>query len=121
MILLAVWFMYGNISLYTTETFAMTRTWQGKGLMAGMVIPALFLSLLYLAQETTSQGMWMLFICVCVSAVFATSTSFMIIPTMTGIAGVLIGIRKKSLRFAVELFLCCVPCLLLAVCYFIVK
>ncbi len=33
MILIAVWFLYGNVSLYTTETFAMTRIWQGKGLM----------------------------------------------------------------------------------------
>lgn len=121
MILIAVWFMYGNISLYTAETFAMTRTWQGKGMMAGMVIPALFLSLIYLAQESVSQGMWMLYICVCMSAVLATSISFMIIPTIAGAASVLIGIRKKSVKFAAELFLCCMPCLLLAVCYMIIR
>ncbi|MEZ3444035.1 MAG: hypothetical protein K1W30_02650 [Lachnospiraceae bacterium] len=121
MILIAVWFMYGNISLYTTETFAMTRTWQGKGMMAGMVIPALFLCLLYLAQEDVSQGMWLLFICVCMTAVFATSISFMVIPTITGVAAVLLGIRKKSVRFAAELFLCCAPCLLLAVCYMVMR
>ena len=121
MILIAVWFLYGNVSLYTTETFAMTRIWQGKGLMAGMVIPAMFLCLLYLAQESVSQGMWMLFLCVCVSAVLATSVSFMVVPTITGIAAVLIGIKKKSVRYGVDLFLCCVPCLLLALCFFIVK
>lgn len=121
MILIAVWFLYGNISLYTTETFAMTRTWQGKGMMAGMVIPALFLCLLYMAQEKVSQGMWMLFICVCMSAVFATSISFMLIPTMIGIASVMLGIKKRSAQFAAELFLCCTPCLLLAVCYVIIK
>ncbi len=121
MILLAIWFMYGNISLYTSETFAMTRTWQGKGLMAGMILPALFLCLIYLAKERVSQGMWLLFICVCMSAVFATSISFMLIPTITGAASVLIGIRKKSVRSAAEIFLCCTPCLLLAVCYMIVR
>lgn len=121
MILIAVWFMYGNISLYTAETFAMTRTWQGKGLMAGMVIPALFLCLLHLAQENASQGMWMLFICVCLSAVFATSISFMLIPTITGMASVLIGFRKRSVRSAAELFLCCAPCLLLALCYLVMR
>ena len=30
MILIAVWFMYGNVSLYTTETFAMTRIWRRR-------------------------------------------------------------------------------------------
>jgi len=121
MILIEIWFLYGNISLYTTETFAMTRTWQGKGMMAGMVIPALFLCLLYLAQEEVDQGIWMLFICVCMSAVFATSISFMLIPTIVGAASVIFGIQKRSARFAVELFLCCTPCLLLAACYVIVR
>lgn len=121
MILIAVWFLYGNISLYTSETFAMTRTWQGKGMMAGMVIPALFLCLIYLAQERVSQGMWMLYICVCISAVMATSISFMLIPTITGVAAVLIGVKKRSVRFAAELLLCCAPCLLLAVCYMVVR
>lgn len=84
-------------------------------------MPALFLCLIYLAQERVSQGMWLLFICVCMSAVFATSISFMLIPTITGAASVLIGIRKKSVRPAAEIFLCCTPCLLLAVCYMIVR
>ena len=121
MILTAVWFMYGNISLYTTETFAMTRTWQGKGVMAGMVLPALFLALLYLAQKSVSQGMWLLYICVCVSSVLATSVSFMVVPTITAVAAVMLGIRKRSAKFAAELFLCCAPCLLLAVSYMIIK
>ena len=65
--------------------------------------------------------MWLLFICVCMSAVFATSVAFMVIPTMTGIAAVMIGIKKKSVKYGVDLFLCCLPCLLLALCYFIMK
>lgn len=121
MILIAVWFAFGNISLYTSETFAMTRTWQGKGLMAGMVLPALVLCLMQLAQDKVSPGSWMLYECVLVSAVFATSISFMLVPTIVGMAAVLIGIKKKSLRAAVKVFACCTPCLLLAVCFLVVK
>lgn len=121
MILIVAWYLFGNISLYTSETFAMTRTWQGKGMMAGMVIPALFLCLLYLVQEKTGPGIWMLFICVCLSAVFATSISFMMIPTVAGVAAVLAGIRNRSPAHAVKLFACCIPCLVLAVCYILVS
>lgn len=121
MILTAVWFAFGNISLYTSETFAMTRTWQGKGMMAGMVLPALFLCLIYLSQDRVSLGIWMLYECVLVSAVFATSISFMLVPTIVGVSAVLIGIRKKSVRAAVKIFACCLPCLLLALCYMVVK
>ncbi len=121
MILIIIWYTFGNISIYTSETFAMTRTWQGKGLMAGMVLPALFMCLIYLAQENVSNGMWMLFGFVCLSAVFATSVSFMLIPTIVGTASILIGAKKKSLWFAAKMFVCCVPCLLLAGCYVLVK
>jgi hypothetical protein len=117
MILIAVWFMFGNISLYTTETFALTRTWQGKGMMAGMILPALFLCILYLVGDKVDSGIWIMFICVCLSAVFATSVSFMLIPTVVGMASIIIGIRKKSAGFIIKMFLCCVPCMALAVCY----
>ena len=121
MILISVWFMFGNISLYTAETFAMTRTWQGKGMMAGMVIPALLLCLIYLTQEECSKGMWILFVCVIVSAVFATSISFMIVPTVVGTAAVLTGIRNHSIRHPLKMIACCIPCILLAVCYLAVR
>ncbi len=121
MLLIALWLAFGNISLYTAETFVMTRTWQGKGLMAGAVLPALFLCLVYLAGDKVSKGMWMLFVCVIVSAVFATSIAFMLIPTIVGVAAVLIAIRQRSLRRGVFMCLCCIPCLLLGGCYLLMR
>ena len=103
----------GNVSLYTAETFAMTRTWQGKGLMAGMVIPALILCLLYLADDNVSKGTWIMFECVIVSGVFATSVSFMLIPTIVILAACLIGVRSKNIKKAINIFICTIPCLVL--------
>jgi hypothetical protein len=113
--------MFGNISLYTTETFAMTRTWQGKGMMAGMILPALMLCMFYLADEGVSRGIWILFVCVCLSAVFATSISFMLIPTIVGVASIVIGIKKRSPGFIIKMFMGCVPCMILAVCYIFMR
>ncbi len=117
MILICVWYIFGNVSLYTAETFAMTRTWQGKGLMAGMVIPALILCLLYLVDDKVSKGTWIMFACVIVSGAFATSISFMLIPTIVGLSAVLIGIKSKSLIKAVKIFSCSIPCLILGGLY----
>jgi hypothetical protein len=121
MIFISLWLMFGNVSLYTSETFAMTRTWQGKGMMAGMILPALLLCILYLAGREVSTGIWLLYIFVCLSAVFATSISFMLIPTVAGVASVGIGIKKKSPRFIIKMFSCCIPCMLLAVCYILMR
>ena len=44
--------------------------------MAGIVLPALFLCIMYLASDKVTKGVWLLFVCVIVSAVFATSIAF---------------------------------------------
>ena len=121
MILIIFWFAFGNVSLYTAETFVMTRTWQGKGLMAGIVIPALVLCFLNLAEEKVAKGTWIMFVTVIMSSVFATSISFMLVPTMTGVVSVLIGIKNKSVKKAVMIFVCCIPCLILGGIYLLLS
>ena len=121
MILIAVWFAFGNISLYTTETFAMTRTWQGKGLMAGIVLPALLLCFLNLAADGINKGIMALLVCVILSAVFATSVSFMLIPTVSGLAAVLIGLKNKDIKISVMILAACIPCILLGGLYLVMS
>ena len=50
MILMALLQMFGYVSLYTKETFLMTRTWQGKAMAGNLVFPAILWILLYFAQ-----------------------------------------------------------------------
>lgn len=119
LIFLAVWLTFGNVSIYTAETFMMTRTWQGKGLMAGVILPALLLCLIYLSDKKPRAGSWLLFIMVILSAVFATSVSFMLVPTVVGLAAVLIGWLKKSAKMVLLMGACCLPCILIAVCYLV--
>ena len=121
MIFLCIWFVFGNISLYTAETFAMTRTWQGKGLMAGMIIPALFLCFLYMSDTKIYRGIWWLFISVIISSVFATSISFMLVPTIVGVAAIFIALNKKDFKLFIQMCLCAMPCLVLGAVYFIVR
>ena len=47
MILVAVMQIFGNISIYTPETFLILRTWQGKSLLANLILPAALVLLLY--------------------------------------------------------------------------
>lgn len=42
MIIMAMFQIFGNVSIYTNETFFLTRTWQGKALAGALVIPAVF-------------------------------------------------------------------------------
>lgn len=43
--------IFGNVSIYTAETFFLTRTWQGKAVMAGAVVPLVFWVFTWLFEQ----------------------------------------------------------------------
>lgn len=54
MVLIALWQMFGAASIYTTETFFLTRTWQGKSFAGNFVIPAVLWIFLCLFDKGSS-------------------------------------------------------------------
>lgn len=51
MIFVSVFIMFGNVSIYTPETFLMMRSWQGKSLTANLVLPLVFWILLWIGTD----------------------------------------------------------------------
>ncbi len=49
--LVALFNIYGYVSIYTSQTFFLTRTWQGKSIFANLFLPALLLMLLWLGDK----------------------------------------------------------------------
>lgn len=56
MILMAMFQIFGNVSIYTNETFFLTRTWQGKAVAGSLVIPALFWMFLCIFDDRKEAG-----------------------------------------------------------------
>ena len=50
MIFLCILQIWGNVSIYSGATFFLMRTWQGKSMLANVVIPSIFMILLYLFE-----------------------------------------------------------------------
>lgn len=121
LILIEVWFLYGNVSISTVETFAMTRTWQGKGLLASTLIPALFLCFLCLYERQISKGIWMLLELVILSCLLASTASLMLVPTLMGLAALLISWQKRELRTLGGMAVSCLPCVVIAAIFFLMR
>lgn len=110
--------LWGNYSLYTAETFLMTRTRQGKAALGNLIIPALFL-LLYLIGERIAENkrieksLWiLLFVLVTASSLCSTLGGFLV--------AVLLGLFCFCIIVAFRKWRICLPsllCLLPAVCY----
>ncbi len=43
--------LFGNVSIYTNETFFLTRTWQGKAVAASLILPLTICLLLWIFDE----------------------------------------------------------------------
>ena len=55
MIIMAVLQMFGNTSIYTSETFFLTRTWQGKALVANLVVPLILWVFMWLGEQLSKE------------------------------------------------------------------
>ncbi len=58
MVIMALIQMFGNTSIYTPETFFLTRTWQGKSLVANLVIPLLLWLFLWISRDMSEGKNW---------------------------------------------------------------
>ncbi len=68
----ALFNVFGNVSLYTPQTFLMTRTWQGKTMLANLAVPLCFLLLLMLYRNRKeAESVWGSVVMLCITAFFA--------------------------------------------------
>lgn len=109
--LLVIW---GNVSLYTAETFLITRTGQGKAALANLVIPALFL-LLYMVGERIASGrrveksLWLLAFCIMMTACFCSTLGGFLIAVLLGVFGLCVVFVYRKWSIFLPLCLCLMP------------
>ena len=132
MVLIALWQMFGNISIYTTETFFLTRTWQGKSFAGNFVIPAvlwIFLSLFSKEQTVESEeaggpkknlgegrdrqregekGLWILLACLNLAGGASSSLAVLLSLLLTAGFSVLFALKEKKFGILVKAGLTCI-------------
>lgn len=106
--------IFGNVSIYTNATFFLTRTWQGKSLLANVVIPAsLWLLLWIFDQENEGKerrlGLWILLFMVNIVAALSSTASVFLMAMMIGISGLLLSVLEKNIQIMLRLMITCIP------------
>lgn len=121
LLFLNIWYLFGNVSLYTAETFAYTRTWQGKSMFGNLVVPAMFLWMLFAVREEMKAGEWCMLFALAAVAAFTTSTGIFMFPIFTAFAGLFLAIYRKKLVLLFELAACCTPSIVYGILYLFLK
>lgn len=110
--------LWGNYSLYTAETFLMTRSRQGKAALGNLIIPALFL-LLYLMGERIAEnkriekGLWILLFALVAASCLCSTLGGFLVAVLLGLFWVCIIAAFRKWRMLLPSLICLLP----AVCY----
>lgn len=118
---LSIWYPFGNVSIYTAESFAFTRTWQGKSMFPNLIIPYLFVWMLCMAKDEMDMGEWAMLFVTTLAAAFTTSTGIFTVPVLLGITAAIIAVVKKKAMVLVQTAACLVPCLFFGMLYLFLK
>ena len=147
MLFITVMLMFGRVSIYTAETFLISRTWQGKAVTAGIMIPMTFLALMLvyranggevsagqnavnittntLSDQNTASGKkrlnipseWIFLALINASAGIFSSLAVELISLLIATGGVVMGIRNKSIKTVIKTWVCCIPGVIYMVLY----
>lgn len=114
--------IFGNVSIYTNATFFLMRTWQGKSMLANVVLPSIFMILLWLFEgEKEKRGkwnsLWFLLLVINIVAAMMSTASVFLNTMLIGIVGLVLCIQEKDVKILFKMAGCCIPCVVYALLY----
>ena len=104
------------ISIYTSSNFMVTRTYEGKNILANIILPAIFYVYIKLVKENDKTLWWMLFI-ICFGATVVSNSSNMLVPAALAVFMLPLAIMKKDIMICIKAFACALPCLIMMAVY----
>ena len=101
--------------------FLLTRIWQGKALLASFLLPAIFYYSRCCMEESAERGEWIRLLVLMLSSCLVSSMGMMLAPVMLGLMALLYGIPGWEWKRILQAFACCIPNLICAAVYLIVR
>lgn len=131
MIIMALFQMFGNVSIYTNETFLLTRTWQGKSVAGNFIIPMVFWIFLCLFEEekdgskgrgTVGRGGYFIVLaCLNLAAGVSSSLAVLLSSILTVGLAFLFAIKERKLSVLIKAGLTCIPSAVYVLTYLIIS
>lgn len=121
-LLVAIIQMTSFYSVYTQGTFLLLRIWQGKSILANIILPGLFLLCIRMMGSKGKCGInWFLIFLLSISAALVSSMGIMLAPIMIGIFGIISGITERRWNIVFKYVLCCCFSLICGLIYIMIR
>lgn len=118
MTLMALLQIFGNVSIYTSETFFLTRTWQGKSFAANFIMPVVIWLLLLIfdkkedgksVEKKEDFGLWLLLWLVNMTAGICSSQAVFFCMMIIGIVAFFMAVSERKFSILVKCGFACIP------------
>lgn len=105
--------VYGYVSIYTAQTFFLMRTWQGKSIFANLLIPAMFLVLLWMGErgqkKRTEYANYILAGVIMLAGSGMTMIAVAVLPLIYILGILFLSIARKKPIMLLKGALACIP------------
>jgi len=101
--------VYGHYSVYSAHTFAITRIWQGKAVVASIGIPMLFLLSMWIYEDYKEKANYAMLIITCIGMCLMSGMGIIISAIMVACIGFAYAIIKKNFKVFLGMLLASVP------------
>lgn len=101
--------IYGHYSLYSAETFLLTRIWQGKAVVASIGIPVLLLEFLWIYKQENKKSLYCLVYITQFALCLLSGMGIIIGAIMAGCYGLVYGIAKRNWKIILAIWVSILP------------
>lgn len=120
LVIISVLNIFAGYSERTSGLFLLIRLWQGKAILAGILLPiVLYLAIRIFLMEGKRADWILLFFLMC-ACCMVSSMGIMLGAIMLGLLGVLFFFKNKNVRQLLYTVICCIPNLICAGIYLVI-
>lgn len=113
--------VFSNYSVYTAGTFLLLRIWQGKAVLAGILLPATAYMCARLMAREPKGGGWPVLFCLQLAACLVSSMGIILSALMVGIYAFVCGVCAWDWKKVGKALFCCAPNLIFAIIYIFIR
>lgn len=108
-------------SARTQGTMMLVRIWQGKAVLASVLLPFLFYQCYRMAIHKEERGGLLLLMTGTLACCLVSSMGIALPPVMLGIFALLFGLFRKNIRYFLQMAAGCLPCVFYGILYLILQ
>lgn len=119
MVLVCLINIFGNYSIYTASSFLLFRIWQGKAIMAAILLPFILYLCMRVMWKSGTKADWILLFITMIATCTVTSLGVALGGILLGVLGIVFAIMHKNVKTLLYAFICALPCVVYGSLYLI--